>query len=111
MLFTSQEFLELEQLTSDEIEQEIERAWEVLYETQSEYARLEREMTAECALLKPSLDILFKSIKNIEAYIRKAENLLNDWDDNRYINKARKNHQIFMVKPIKTVVRLKRAII
>jgi hypothetical protein len=97
----------LEQMTDDELLTAVEEARENLEAVQEQFNRLEKEMQRECAFLKPDMNILFTQISNIEGYIRKAENLLVQWDNNRYVSKAVKNREKFMSKPslikIKTI--------
>lgn len=101
-MYSLKDFKLLEIMTDEEIAVEIERAKEVHEEVQEQFKQLEEDMRAECSFLAPNLNILFEKLKNIEAYIRKAENLLNDWDDTRAMKIARNNrNKFYQVKTVK----------
>ncbi|MBO8161102.1 MAG: hypothetical protein H0Z24_05650 [Thermosipho sp. (in: Bacteria)] len=93
MLYTTYDFISLEKMTESQVRQEIELAKQK-YEEVQEYFKMLEEMTPN-EFLKPDLEIHITTLKNIESYIRKAENLLNEWDSNSYIRKARKRFKTF----------------
>ncbi len=94
-MYNTVQFTFLERMSREEVKEEIISARELYGVVQEQYSHMEQEMVAESRLLAPKLDILFGSLHNIESYIRKAENLLNQWDDTRYVNKAVKNFNKF----------------
>ena len=90
-MYTDKEFFELETMTDREVREAIKNAEEKLAGYQDRFNELEEEMYAISPLLKPDLDILFRGVKNCERYIRRAENLLEEWDNYRFLIKKRAN--------------------
>ena len=95
MIYSQQDFLLLERMEDEEIVDQLEKARQAYDDVQAYFTQLEGEASEICSFdtCKPDLSILFSQLKNIEAYIRKAENLMNGFDDNRYICKAIKNRK------------------
>lgn len=92
MMYSVQDFENLEQLTNEELQDEILMAKDNLSELQQYFKQLEEEATNVWEL--PDMTILFSNINNIEAYIRKAENLMKLYDSNRLVLKAYNRRQI-----------------
>ena len=90
-MYTSEDFIKLTFMSDEEIREEVNLAKIRIEETMDNFKELEETMREENPLLVPNLDILFRQINNIEGYVRQAENLLEEWDSNRHINKMRKN--------------------
>lgn len=93
-MYTQHDFTTLEFLSNINVRREIEKAKDKLEQTHVAFKQLEEEMKEECSFLQPSLEPYFKSIANIEAYIRKAENLLKDWDSTYYTKQASKRREM-----------------
>lgn len=95
MLYSIEDFKNLETLTDEDLKMEISDAKEKIAEVQDYFKQLEDE--AVMIYEKPSLSILFSNINNLEAYIRRAKNLLRVYDANRYIQKAYDNRQANLI--------------
>ena len=85
-MYTNFDLLELEKKTNEELNIELRRAKENYDYVQSLYAGECDENPFEA---KIPLDVIFMHLKNIEHYIRRIENLLNEYEvDIVFIKKA-----------------------
>lgn len=92
MIYSLQDLMNLEELEDMELKEEIHLAKEKLEEIKIYFEDLEKEARSIFEL--PNLAILFSNIKNIEGYIRRAENLLCTYDKNRLVLKAYDRRQL-----------------
>ena len=111
IMYQLQQFLSLERMTEEEIKAEIESAKEKYLKVSDLYSEIEEESPKmfiptneytktgkpKCIPIRhmPNLDILFRNLSNIENYIRKAENILYLWDDNRITRSSKKKYEKF----------------
>ena len=94
-MYSYTSFIALERMTDKQIDREIVEAKEKYDLCQKYYSELEKSKEK---IILPKLDVLFKQLQNIESYIRKAENLKVEWDNNRYISKSRDIRAKFLLK-------------
>lgn len=94
MIYSKQDFINLESMEDSEIREEIALAHEKLEELNNYFNELENECKNVFEL--PNLSILFSNIKNIESYIRQAENLLNTYDTNKMVLTAYNRRQLLL---------------
>jgi hypothetical protein len=90
MLYCTLDFIKMELLDDEQLNLEIARATQDYESVQAVFQKMEEE--AEGA--KPNLNILFSQMNNIEGYIRKAENLLHNYDDDMRVRKSIKNREV-----------------
>lgn len=90
-MYSYQDFVLLEKMTDEELHLEIAKAKEVYEECQCYFNEIEREWEEQNPFKTSGLDlsILLKQLHNIESYIRKAENMMHEYDNARYLVKAR----------------------
>lgn len=94
MIYSMQDLQNLESMEDEEIREEIALAKEKLEELNGYFTELEEESKNVFDL--PNLSILFSNIKNIEGYIRRAENLLFTYDTNKMVLQAYDRRQIIL---------------
>ena len=94
MIYSMQDLQNLESMEDEEIREEIALAKEKLEELNGYFTELEEESKNVFDL--PNLSILFSNIKNIEGYIRMAENLLFTYDTNKMVLQAYDRRQIIL---------------
>lgn len=87
--YTDKDKHDLLTMTDREVRRHIRNAKDTMEEYIEYYNKQEKLLKEESPLLDLDLGILFRVLTNTEGYIRFAENLLEEWDDNRYINKKR----------------------
>lgn len=104
MIYSLQDLKNLESMEDIELKEEIAIAQEKLEELQDYFAELEKE--AEHVYDLPNLTILFSNIKNIEGYIRRAENLLFTYDDTKMVLEAYNRRQIILHTKKKNVIKV-----
>lgn len=93
MIYTFKDFLDLERMSNTDLLNEQMKATSFYVEYHSMYVSSDEDNDSEV-----SLDIILSNLKNIEAYVRKIANLLNDYDDNPIINKIRKRRENYFSK-------------
>lgn len=96
---TSKDFKELESMTNLELKYAIKTTKEV-YDNYMDYlneyeAMLEEEAklngTPKFAIAYPKLTDVTNKLSNLESYIRKAENILNEYEPSRQLQKIKKH--------------------
>ena len=76
-MYTDYDFLKLNSLSPAELEKEISMAERMYCEIQETFKQLEKEMYEEGNVL-PKVDILIDRLKNVEWYIRRATEKLEE---------------------------------
>ena len=76
-MYTDYDFLKLNSLSPAELEEEISMAEKMYCEIQETFKQLEKEMYEEGNVL-PKVDILIDRLKNVEWYIRRATEKLEE---------------------------------
>lgn len=99
---TYKEFKELELMTDLALEKEIEQA-KIEYDNYLDYIKQYEEQleleaklngTPKFAIAYPRMEKITQTLANLESYIRKAENILNEYEPSRHLTKILKNRLI-----------------
>lgn len=97
-MYTDYDLLKLEELTNAELNAELKLAQERYSYTQSLY---ENDEDDNNFAPKIPLDIIFMQLKNTEMYIRRIENLLHEYEADRFFVKkaiSRRNKRFTRLK-------------
>lgn len=93
---TYEDFKLLEEMPDWVLVEEIAKTKQLIDDTVEAFHNLERELEEESPLLVNSLKVetLTKQLHNLESYIRKAENILNEYEPSKHLTKILKRRNI-----------------
>lgn len=93
---TYEDFKLLEEMPDWVLVEEIAKTKQLIDDTVEAFHNLEKELEEESPLLVNSLKVetLTKQLHNLESYIRKAENILNEYEPSKHLTKILKRRNI-----------------
>lgn len=93
---TYEDFKLLEEMPDWVLVEEIAKTKQLIDDTVEAFHNLEMELEEESPLLVNSLKVetLTKQLHNLESYIRKAENILNEYEPSKHLTKILKRRNI-----------------
>lgn len=93
---TYEDFKLLEEMPDWVLVEEIAKTKQLIDDTIEAFHNLEKELEEESPLLVNSLKVetLTKQLHNLESYIRKAENILNEYEPSKHLTKILKRRNI-----------------
>lgn len=93
---TYEDFKLLEEMPDWVLVEEIAKTKQLIDDTVEAFHNLEMELEEESPFLVNSLKVetLTKQLHNLESYIRKAENILNEYEPSKHLTKILKRRNI-----------------